>query len=90
MKNRSPLDAVIVMPVAAVLIGYGLWFLLLAVLRTPDWLARLFPAQRYPSARNTPNTLKSNRRPQHNRRSMRRAVTDLHRMERSSASSITV
>jgi hypothetical protein len=35
---------VLVMPVAAVLITYGLWFLLLALVRAPDWLARLFTA----------------------------------------------
>ena len=37
---------VFVMPVAAVLIGYLMWFLLLAVLRAPDWLARLFSVSR--------------------------------------------
>jgi hypothetical protein len=32
---------VFVMPVAAVLIGYGLWFLLLPVVPAPDWLASI-------------------------------------------------
>jgi hypothetical protein len=45
-RSWTPHLWVLVPPVAAVLIGYGLWFALLAVLRAPDWLARLFPAQR--------------------------------------------
>jgi len=32
---------VLVVPVAAVLIAYALWFLLMAVLRAPDWLAHV-------------------------------------------------
>jgi hypothetical protein len=44
LRSWMPHLLVFVMPVAAVLIEYGLWFLLLAVLRAPDWLARLFPA----------------------------------------------
>jgi hypothetical protein len=46
LRGWTPHLWVLVPPIAAVLIGYGLWFLLLAVLRAPDWLARLFPAQR--------------------------------------------
>jgi hypothetical protein len=42
LRSWTPHLLVFVMPVAAVLIGYGLWFLLIAVLRAPDWLARLF------------------------------------------------
>jgi hypothetical protein len=42
LRSWMPHLLVFVMPVAAVLIGYGLWFLLIAVLRAPDWLARLF------------------------------------------------
>jgi hypothetical protein len=45
LRSWMPHLWVFVMPVAAVLIGYLLWFLLLAILRAPDWLARLFPAQ---------------------------------------------
>ena len=32
---------VVIVPVAAVLIAYALWFLLMVVLRAPDWLARI-------------------------------------------------
>ena len=46
LRSWTPHLWVLVPPLAAVLIGYGLWFLLLAVLRAPDWLARLFPVQR--------------------------------------------
>jgi hypothetical protein len=46
LRSWTPHLWVLVPPLAAVLIGYGLWFLLLAVFRAPDWLARLFPAQR--------------------------------------------
>jgi hypothetical protein len=44
LRSWMPHLWVFVMPVAAVLIAYGLWFLLMAVLRAPDWLARLFSA----------------------------------------------
>jgi hypothetical protein len=44
LRSWMPHLLVFVMPVAAVLIGYGLWFLLIAILRAPDWLARLFTA----------------------------------------------
>jgi hypothetical protein len=33
------------MPVAAVVIAYTLYFLLMAILRLPDWLAGLFSAR---------------------------------------------
>jgi hypothetical protein len=46
LRSWTPHLRVLVPPIAAVLIGYGLWFLMLAVLRAPDWLARLFSAQR--------------------------------------------
>src|ERR1700686_2441644 len=42
LRSWMPHLLLFVMPVAAVLIGYGLWFLLIAILRAPDWLARLF------------------------------------------------
>jgi hypothetical protein len=44
LRSWLPHLLVFVMPVAAVLIGYGLWFLLIAILRAPDWLARVFTA----------------------------------------------
>jgi hypothetical protein len=44
LRSWKPHLLVFVMPVAAVLIGYGLWFLLIAILRAPDWLAQLFTA----------------------------------------------
>jgi len=46
LRSWMPHLWVFVMPVAAVLIGFLLWFLLMAVLRAPDWLARLFSAHR--------------------------------------------
>jgi hypothetical protein len=46
LRSWTPHLWVFVMPVAAVFIGYGLWFLLMAALRAPDWLVRFFPAQR--------------------------------------------
>lgn len=36
---------VLVPPVAAVIIGYVLWTVLMIVLRFPDWLANLFHAK---------------------------------------------
>jgi hypothetical protein len=32
---------VLVVPIAAVIVAYALWFLLIAILRLPDWLARI-------------------------------------------------
>jgi hypothetical protein len=35
-----------VMPVAAIVAGYTLWFLLMAILRLPDWFANFLHAKR--------------------------------------------
>jgi len=46
LRSWTPHLLVFVMPVAAVVIAYGLWFVLMTILRFPDWLASLFSAHR--------------------------------------------
>jgi hypothetical protein len=46
LRSLAPHLWVFMPPVAAVVIGYVLWFLLMAILRAPDWLARLWHSGR--------------------------------------------
>jgi hypothetical protein len=45
LRSWTPHLWVFVMPVAAVVIAYTLYFSLMAILRLPDWLAGLFSAR---------------------------------------------
>ena len=44
LRSWTPHLWVFVMPVAAVVIAYTLWFLLMAILRFPDWLGNYLHA----------------------------------------------
>jgi hypothetical protein len=45
LRSWTPHLWVFIMPVAAVVITYTLYFSLMAILRLPDWLAGLFSAR---------------------------------------------